>query len=92
MTQSQSGYLDETRAVARLPNLDIEILHRVTSDGKEEQMGIFIRTTPSFGSFARMTDGGNPFLFWTRMMHAAWQPWLNLLDGAGSPPRMGRHY
>ena len=34
---------DETRATARLPNLDIEILHRRPWDGNEEHLMVTLR-------------------------------------------------
>ena len=41
----------ETRATARLPGLDIEILHRRSPDGDAEQISINLRATPSFEAF-----------------------------------------
>lgn len=76
---ARSDY-DETRAVARLPNLDIEILHRRPWQGNEEQMVITVRAVPSFEAFGRFWEAANPLLFWARMMQVAWSPWL------GAPP------
>ena len=78
---ARSDY-DETRAVARLPNLDIEILHRRPWQGDEEQMVITIRATPSFEAFGRFWEAANPLLFWARMMQVAWSPWLGALPTA----------
>src|SRR5215208_2091397 len=39
---------DETRATARLPNLDIEILHRRPWEGNEERLMVTLRAVPSF--------------------------------------------
>ena len=73
---------EETRATARLLNLDIEILHRRPWEGDEEQMLITLRAVPSFEAFGRLLEASNPLLLWTRMMQAAWSPWLPQI-----PPR-----
>ena len=39
---------DQTRATARLPNLDIEIVHRRRWEGDEEQLVVMLRAVPSF--------------------------------------------
>ena len=78
---AESDY-EETRATARLFNLDIEILHRRPREGDEEQMLITVRAVPSFEAFGRLLEAGNPLLFWTRMMQTAWSPWLPQI-----PPR-----
>ena len=80
----ESAY-DETRARARLPNLDIEILHRRPWEGNEEQLVVMLRAVPSFGAFGRLLEASNPFLVWTRMMEAAWSPWVHGLATALSP-------
>ena len=72
---ARSDY-DETRAVARLPHLDIEILHRRPWQGDEEQMVITVRAVPSFEAFGRFVEAANPLVFWARMMQLAWSPWL----------------
>src|SRR3954464_9189772 len=63
---------DETRATARLPNLDIEILHRRPWEGNEEQLVVMLRAVPSFEAVGRWLEVSNPLLVWTRMMEAAW--------------------
>ena len=67
---------DETRATARLPNLDIEILHRRPWEGNEEHLVVTLRAVPSFEAFGRVLEASNPLLAWTRMMQTAWSPWL----------------
>jgi hypothetical protein len=76
---------DETRATARLPNLDIEILHRRPWEGNEEQIVVMLRAVPSFEAFGRLLEASNPLLVWTRMMEAAWSPWVRGLTTAFSP-------
>ena len=73
---AESAY-DETRATARLPHLDIEILHRRPWEGNGEQILISLRAVPSFEAFGRLMEASNPLLFWTRMMQTAWAPWLS---------------
>jgi len=79
---------DETRATARLPNLDIEILHRRPWQGNEEQLVVMLRAVPSFEAFGRLLEASSPLLVWTRMMQAAWSPWVRGLTAApGQPAR-----
>jgi hypothetical protein len=73
---------DETRATARLPNLDIEILHRRPWEGNEEQLVVMLWAAPSFEAFGRLFEASNPFLGWTRMMEAAWSPWVRGISTA----------
>jgi hypothetical protein len=77
--------MDETRAVARLPHLDVEIVHRRLPDQQAEQLAISLRATPSFDAFTRHLQAQaplwpwlalNPFVVWQRMLQAAWRPWL----------------
>ena len=77
--------MDETRAVAHLPNLDIEIVHRQLPDEDAEQLLISLRARPSFEAFAHWLDAPgpasawlalNPFLAWQQAALALWAPWL----------------
>jgi predicted kinase len=77
--------MDETRATARLPHLDVEIVHRRLPEEQAEQLAISLRASPSFDAFARHLEAQamfwpwpavNPFLVWQRLLQAAWQPWL----------------
>jgi hypothetical protein len=79
---------DETRATARLPNLDIAILHRRPWEGDEEQLVVMLRAVPSFEAFGRLLEASNPLLAWTRIMEAVWSPWVRGLTAAlGQPAR-----
>jgi hypothetical protein len=69
--------IEETRATAKLPGLDVEIVHRRTEDASAELITISLRATPSVEAFSRYLETANPFLAWTRMMELAWQPWLS---------------
>lgn len=77
--------MDETRAVARLPHLDVEIAHRRLPDEGAEQLSIHLRATPDFGVFADYLERRpalwaslalSPFLIWQKTMRAFWAPWL----------------
>ena len=71
---------DDTHAVARLPNLDIEIHHRRPWQGDAEMLSVTIRAVPSFEAFARFLEASNPMLFWSRMAQLAWSAWLPASD------------
>src|SRR3954470_3247109 len=77
---------DETRATARLPNLDIEILHLRPWEGDEEQLVVMLRAVPSFEAFGSLLEASNPLLASTRMMEAVWSPWIRGLAAALSQP------
>ena len=76
---------DEIRATVRLPNLDIGILHRRPWEGNEEQLVVMLRVVPSFEAVGRWLEASNPLLVWSRMMQAAWSPWVYGLTTALSP-------
>ena len=65
-----------TRATARLPGLDIEIMHRRAVEGDAEQISINLRAAPSFEAFGRTLELTNPFAFWAQAAQLAWLPWL----------------
>lgn len=86
--------MDETRATARLPHLDVEIVHRRLPEGDAEQLAISLRASPSFDAFARHLEAQaglwpwlalNPWLGWQQMWQAAWQPWLALAARPADP-------
>ena len=77
--------MDETRAVARLPHLDIEIVHRRLEGEQAEHLAISLCATPSFAAFQRHLEAHtpfwpwlalNPFLAWQSLLQQAWRPWL----------------
>src|SRR4051812_46119193 len=76
---------DEIRATVRLPNLNIEILHRRPWEGNEEQIVVTLRAIPSLEAFGRLLEASNPLLVWTWMMEAMWSPWVRGLTTAFSP-------
>ncbi|MCL2385417.1 MAG: hypothetical protein FWC84_06270 [Alphaproteobacteria bacterium] len=75
-TAMPENYAEETRATARVGNLDIEILHGRSADGSAEHLAIHVEAVPSFAAFGRLIEMSNPFLFWMRFAGLAWTPWL----------------
>jgi hypothetical protein len=69
---------DTTRATARLPGLDIEIMHRRAVEGDGEQISINLTAVPSFEAFGRALDVANPLAFWAQGAQLAWLSWLEL--------------
>jgi hypothetical protein len=59
-----------TRATARLPGLEIEIVHRKSPAANAEQISINMKAVPSFEAFGRFLKTANPFAFWAQ------DPWL----------------
>ncbi|MGH6839110.1 MAG: hypothetical protein ACREDT_09980 [Methylocella sp.] len=73
------GFFDETMATARLPNLDIEIVHGRSPDGNAEHISIRLQAVPSFAALGGFLETANPFLFWMRIAQTAWTPWLGAI-------------
>ena len=73
----QSTEDNTTRATARLPGLDIEIIHRRSFNDEAEQLSINLQAMPSFEAFGRYLETANPFAFWAQAVQMAWLPWLN---------------
>ena len=65
-----------TRATARLPGLEIEIVHRRLPGVEAEQISINLQAMPSFEAFGRFLETANPFAFWAQAVQMAWFPWL----------------
>jgi hypothetical protein len=68
-----------TRATARLPGLDIEVVHRRLPEGDAEQVSINLTASPSFEAFGRLLETANPFAFWAEALRLAWVPWLEAM-------------
>jgi hypothetical protein len=70
-----------TRATARLPAVDIEIMHRRAVEGHAEQISINLRAVPSFEAFGRALEAANPFAFWAKPRSSPGcrgsRPWLS---------------
>jgi hypothetical protein len=76
----------EAKATARLPRVDIEILHRRSPSGDAEQISIVLQAAPSFEAFGQFIQATNPFAFWARAAWLAWSPWLEATRIAMRPP------
>lgn len=88
-TYSRESEIDATRASARLPGLDIDIIHRQSPNGDWEQMSINLRATPSFDALGSLFEAANPFTFWVHATRFMWMPWLltaqTMMLPAGQP-------
>ncbi|MEZ5832568.1 MAG: hypothetical protein R3D05_15450 [Dongiaceae bacterium] len=76
---------DETRAHARLPQMEIEIVRRAARDSDRESVTVTVELVPfpmlSFPQgLERLIALSDPFRFWGQMIEAAWQPWLQALS------------
>ena len=71
---------EDTRAVARLPNLEIEIRHRNAPEEGAEYLAITLKATPDLGAAAAWLS---PF----RLLEAAasLNPWLAAWRATGWP-------
>lgn len=67
----------EVRAVARLPNVTIEIVHRPLPDGSGERISIDLQAVPSFAAFRQAVETTNPFALWMQATQLAFLPWIN---------------
>jgi hypothetical protein len=76
------------KAIAHLPGLDIEILHRQSPDGLAEQISINLKAVPSFEAFSRFMDVFNPFAFWAEAARLAWLPWVEATRAVMLPPNV----
>jgi hypothetical protein len=84
--------VEDMKAIAHLPGLDIEILHRPSPDGQGEQISITLTAIPSFEAFAKTFEMLNPFALWAEAMRFAWAPWLDMTRAMTPPaplPRLG---
>jgi hypothetical protein len=59
----ENSVVDAAKATARLPNLDIEILHRRSPNGDSEQISIVLQAVPSFEAFGRFIEAATPLRF-----------------------------
>jgi hypothetical protein len=86
---AHQGEIEDMKAIAHLPGLDIEILHRPSPDGEGEQISITLTAMPSFEALAKTFEALNPFAFWVEAMRFAWSPWLEATRVMlPAPPRL----
>ncbi len=80
--------MDETKIIANLPALDIEITRQHDPDDNARTMTIQMRAGPSFDAAVRFLPpmaatmgvmAANPAVAWARLMQAAWTPWLGMM-------------
>ena len=74
-----------TRATARLPGLDIEIIHRRLLNDEAEQISINLQAMPSFEAFGRFLETANPFALWAQAVQLALLPWLSVARSVSLP-------
>jgi hypothetical protein len=67
---------DTTRATARLPGLEIEIVHRRLPGAEAEQISINLQAVPSFEAFGQFFETANLFAAWAQAAQMAWFPLL----------------
>ena len=72
--------VDETRAVASLPNLNIEIVHKEAPQEGAEYLSITLRGTPDLGAAMGLLD---PLALLGAAAFNPWQAWLRLADPFG---------
>lgn len=68
--------LDTVTATARLPNIDIEVVHRRSPDGSSEQISVNVQAVPSFEAVGRYLEATNPFAFWMEATQLVWMSWM----------------
>ena len=59
-------------ATARLPGLDIEVVHRRAPGGDREEISINLQAVPSFDAFGHLLQATNPFVFWAEATRLTW--------------------
>jgi hypothetical protein len=85
---ARASDVDTTKASARLPGLDVDIVRRRSPQGDAEQITITLQAMPSFEAFGNWLEAANPFVFWARAAQLAWLPWLEAARIATEPPRL----
>jgi hypothetical protein len=75
-TYSRENEIDSTKASARLPGLDIDVIHRQSPGGDWEQISINIRAMPSFEAVGRSFEAADPLALWLKAAQLMWMPWL----------------
>lgn len=81
-TAMPQANFEETKAVALLPRLKIEIRHSRSPAGDAEQLSINLLALPSFEAFGNYLEAANPFLFWMRLAETSWAPWLGAFSAS----------
>jgi hypothetical protein len=58
-------------ATARLPGLDIEIIHRRSLNDEAEQISIHLQAMPSFEAFGQFLETASPLGLWAQAVQLA---------------------
>jgi hypothetical protein len=86
MSAVEDRDLEEIRAYCRLPQMDIDIVHRKAREGDREFLAINIELIPFSQGLDRLVAMSDPFRFWGQLAGAAWWPWLQSLRAISSQP------
>ena len=70
--------VDKTRAVAKLPHVDIEIRHKMAPEEGAEYLAITLRATPDFDTAAAFFDPMQLMTAWAR--YNPWLAWLQIAN------------
>jgi hypothetical protein len=65
-------YNIDLTATARLPGLDIEVVHRRSPAGDRDEILVSLQAVPSFGAFCSVLYAANPFVFWAEATRLTW--------------------
>ncbi len=75
-TYSRENEIDTTKASARLPGLDVDIVHQRSPNDDWEQISINLRAAPSFEALGHAFEAADPFTLWAQAAQLMWMPWL----------------
>ncbi|MEO1018615.1 MAG: hypothetical protein AAFY56_13120 [Pseudomonadota bacterium] len=83
--------MTETRAIARLPQLEIEIRHKELETENAEIVAITMKATPNFEAVSAWLrplalmpmTALSPWAMWQQTAYSMWRPWLEMM---GSHP------
>jgi hypothetical protein len=89
-TYNRESEIEATKASARLPGLDIEIIHRQSPNSEWEQVSINVRATPSFEMLGRSSEVADPFTLWMQAVSLMWMPWMLTTQTMMLPNRWSR--
>ena len=81
-------YNIDLTATARLPGLDIEVVHRRSTGGDREEISINLQAVPSFEAFGRFLEATNPFVFWAEATRLAWLEAARVLVDVPAAPTL----
>jgi hypothetical protein len=85
LEKARHPVIEPTSVTARLPGLEIEIIHHRPPAGDAERISIKLQAVPSFEAFGRYVETANPFAFWAKAVQMAWLPWVAVAPAAFTP-------